>query len=68
MATANGPEKKLTLDEAAEKIAAEYPSIFDSANERILFKEDFKLLVRTYVSKKDARSTSTSVRGAMLIS
>jgi hypothetical protein len=44
-----GPGKKSTLDEAADKVAAEFPDISANTNERLLFKEDFKLLVRTYV-------------------
>ena len=44
-----GADKKLTLNEAANKIAKEYPNIFTSPNESKLFEEDFKLLVRTYV-------------------
>lgn len=45
----HGPEKKITLDEAAEKIATEFPNIFTCENERHGLKGDFKLLVRTYV-------------------
>lgn len=66
MSTADKQEKKPTLDDAAEKIAGEYPDIFADANERKLFKEDFKLLVRTYVSKNKPL-TGASFQEVMLI-
>lgn len=60
-ATPQGPERKLTLEEAAEKVAGEFSNVFADSTERNLFKEDYKLLVRTYVMERSGIVSITAV-------
>lgn len=41
--------KKLTLTEITTSVSSKYPEIFAHERDRVLFENDFKLLVRTFV-------------------